>query len=220
MAQRDSGYERQEDELYETPVWVTQVIADWLRQVGVRSVWEPAAGPGKLASALRDAGMEVVATTSDFFLEEKIPKVDAIVTNPPYGPTRRGDMATQFARTARGTEIPIVAMLLPVDFDSAKGRRNLFGDCPTFAGKIVLLDRIVWFERPGAAPSSNHAWFVWAKAHTGLPWILYRGKNGVSDAIEARLKQISDIPKYLGDGEGRPPATPSRRRGAIERSSV
>jgi hypothetical protein len=52
-------------------------------------------------------------------------------------------------------------MLLRVDFDLAKTRADLFRDNPRFAGKSVLRDRIVWFEQPGAAPSDDHAWFVW-----------------------------------------------------------
>jgi tRNA G10 N-methylase Trm11 len=63
--------------------------------------------------------------------------VDAIVTNPPYG-----RLATPFIRHALSLDVPIVAMLLRVDFDSAKTRRDLFADCPYFAGKITLLDRI------------------------------------------------------------------------------
>lgn len=220
MAQRNSGYERQADELYETPAWVAKVISRWLQSVGVRSIWEPAAGPGKLAAALRDEGYAVTTTTSDFFIQEKIPKVDAIVTNPPYGPHRRGDLAAQFARTARGTGIPIIAMLLPVDFDSAKSRRDLFADCPRFAGKIVLLDRIVFFDRPGAAPSTNHAWFVWDAGDGHMPWIAYGSKGGSLDASEVRVRQDDNQRQHQGNGEERPPATPGGGRRAVKRSQI
>jgi hypothetical protein len=48
-------------------------------------------------------------------------------------------------------------MLLRVDFDSGKTRTPPFRDCPAFAEKVVLLDRIMWF--PGTVgPSMNHAW--------------------------------------------------------------
>ena len=62
MAQRGSGYERQPDELYETPRWVAAVIGQWLREAGVRSVWEPAPGSGRFAGYLRDEGCEVTTT--------------------------------------------------------------------------------------------------------------------------------------------------------------
>jgi hypothetical protein len=48
-----------------------------------------------------------------------------------------------------------VAMLLRTDFDHAKGRQHLFGQCPIFAKKLVLTRRIVWFEGPKAARHST-----------------------------------------------------------------
>lgn len=33
--------------------------------------------------------------------------------------------------------------------------------------------RIVWFERKGAAPSFNHAWYIWDWEHRGFPTIAY-----------------------------------------------
>lgn len=43
----------------------------------------------------------------------------------------------------------LIAMLLRTDFDRAKTRRHLFGDCVTFAKKLVLTKRMVrglqWF---------------------------------------------------------------------------
>jgi hypothetical protein len=72
--------------------------------------------------------------------------------------------------------LPIIALLLTVDFDSAPTRRDLFADCKEFAGKLVLLDRIVFFERPNAKPSANHAWFLWDRGNLGRPTIRYGAK--------------------------------------------
>jgi hypothetical protein len=70
--------------------------------------------------------------------------------------------------------VPVVVMLLRVDFYSGKTRTNLFRGCKAFAGKIVLLDRITWFEREGAAgPSENHSWYILNKRHKGPPTIGY-----------------------------------------------
>ena len=54
MAQRQSGYQRQPDDEYETPSWVGQVVAPYLGHC--RHVWDPANGPAsKIArEALRD----------------------------------------------------------------------------------------------------------------------------------------------------------------------
>jgi hypothetical protein len=101
-------------------------------------------------------------------------RIDGICTNPPYGVS--GRLACQFIAHALEL-VPVVAMLLRVDFDSGKTRTNLFRDCKTFDRKIVLLDRIVWFERKGAqGPSDNHCWLIWNVRHRGPPTIGYAGK--------------------------------------------
>lgn len=177
MSQRASGYERRPDEDYPTPDWVAAAIAGYLR-VRALHIWEPAAGNGALADALVDRGFGVIPTT-DNFLARAVPpdsRIDAIVTNPPYGDDRRGGQACSFIRHALSFEVAIVAMLLRIDFDSAKSRVWLFRDNPRFAGKITLLHRIQWF--PGdSGPSDNHAWFLWDRAHRGPPWIEYAARS-------------------------------------------
>ena len=212
MAQRDSGYPRQADELYETPKWVAKVVAPWLRVQSVREIWEPAAGPGRLAAALWEEGFLVHATSANFFTTEKIPAVDAIVTNPPYGRSRNGNVAAAFVRTALGMRIPIVAMLMPVDFDSGKTRQDIFRHCSAFIGKIVLLDRIVFFQRPGAAPSTNHAWFLWGHGRRQMrPWIAYGLENGEEDASQIWIGSGDSQSEHFGDGPLGPAPAPSHR---------
>lgn len=176
MSRVTRDYPRQADEEYNTPPWVGGVIADWLARHGVRTIWEPAPGRGQLGRALAACGFSVRETDGDFLeMGTSWPEDrDALVTNPPYG--KRGELAEQFIRHAvYGLRAPIAAFLLRVDYDSAKTRRDIFADCPTFAGKIVLLDRIVWFERKGGkSPSENHAWFIWDRSHLERrPWIAY-----------------------------------------------
>jgi hypothetical protein len=176
MSQRNSGYVRQEMEDYSTPPWVGAVIARWLQRQSVRSIWEPAPGRGQLGRALAAHGFSVHETDTDFFLFPQAMEVDALVTNPPYG--KRGELAERFIRRALDMNVPIAAFLLRVDYDSAKTRADIFRDCPSFAGKIVLLDRIVWFEREGGkSPSENHAWFIWDRWNQpSRPGIAYGGK--------------------------------------------
>jgi hypothetical protein len=68
---------------------------------------------------------------------------------------------------------PLVAMLLRTDYDHAKTRQHLFGQCPKFAKKLVLTKRIRWFENSIGAPSFNHAWYIWNRMHFGNPAIVY-----------------------------------------------
>ena len=180
MSQRNSGYERKERDLYETPEWVTLAVKPYIPQGAV--VWEPACASGKIANVLAEDhavyGTDVVATwehgvtNKDFLLQTDLPelwngersgpvKPSAIVTNPPFN-----RMAEKFIRHGIGLLQPVkgwMAMLLPVDFDSGKTRRDMFGMCGGYAGKLVLTSRIIWFERDDGTdnPSANHAWFLW-----------------------------------------------------------
>jgi hypothetical protein len=186
MAQRNSGYERKPSEFYETPAWVTEAVVPYLRG---GPIWEPAAGGGTMLKVLRTRflsfGSDIEPAAHgihelDFLAADTracTPKsCGAIVTNPPYS------MAPEFCRHALKMMGPVagqVAMLLRVDFDSGKTRRDLFQDNPAWAKKIVLLDRIEWFEpEPGkGGPSENHAWYLWDFQHKGDPAIRYATKQ-------------------------------------------
>jgi len=194
MAQRVSGYTRIVGEVYETPSWVLKVLADnWLCGRCIYT-WDPADGPSsKLANSLRVEGFRVIATNDDFLIKRSLPDpdIEAIVMNPPYG--HGGRQAHQFVAHALNLT-SIVAALLKVDFDSGKTRTSLFGNCPYFAGKLILLDRITWFEPAIASPSENYAWHMWSRAHRGPPTIQY-ARNP--------LQHLSNRDQHAGDGEAR-----------------
>lgn len=199
MSQRDSGYERKERDLYETPEWVTKALVPHIPAY-VKSVYEPAAGNGKMIRALGDAGYVVhaddVSEGRDFLQCGGPLSVWAIITNPPYV------HASEFIEQALMLMRPVpglVAMLLGNDFDHAKTRQHFFSGCPAFAKKVVLTKRIKWFDGPvpckhcGATgqqdgikckpcngkgekvqgPSENHAWFIWDWTHHGAPTLAY-----------------------------------------------
>jgi hypothetical protein len=176
MSQRESGYERKERDLYETPEWVTEAL---LPSLALAHFWEPAQGSGKMARVLSRIGPVTgtdIETGCDFLRTNHLPHVmcAAIVTNPPY------ELAAEFCEHALRLMEPVqgfVAMLLRTDFDHAKSRTHLFRDCPAFAKKLVLMKRIVWFAdangKPKASPSFNHAWYIWDWKHEGPPTIGY-----------------------------------------------
>jgi hypothetical protein len=172
MSQRPSGYARQPDENYTTPLWVVATLLTQFR-APIRCAWDPCAGSGKLVAALRAQGINAVGTTEDFLtVAAPPPEVDSVITNPPYGPNKRGELAVRFIEHALKLPVLRVAMLLRVDFDSAFNRQHIFRRCPDFAGKIILLNRIRWFEGP-SGPSDNHSWFLWDRSHLGPPTIHY-----------------------------------------------
>lgn len=169
-------YERQPLDHYQTPPAATLAL---LRAIEIpRSrIWEPCTGGGKMVTALRGAGHDVIASDvhdygvmrMDFvrdFLSighGEVSGYNHIITNPPYGP--RNSWVIKFIDKAlelrpRGG---IVAMLLPVDYDSGITRSRAFMECPYFRMKVTLLGRIQWFDDRDKA-ADNHAWFVWGDA--------------------------------------------------------
>jgi hypothetical protein len=175
VSQRESGYERKERDLYETPAWVTLALIRHLpgRLRPGMNVYEPAAGSGKMLRVLADVGFMMDAddiSEGRDFLQCSRANHSAIITNPPY------NIATEFVTHAIGLTAPqngIVAMLLRTDFDHAKTRAKLFSECPVFSKKVVLTKRIQWFEESKGSPSFNHAWFIWDWKHVGPPTLGY-----------------------------------------------
>jgi hypothetical protein len=163
MSQRISGYARRADDLYETPSWVTSALRPHM-QNGKRSVliWEPACGNGAIADVLKTwVGCGVHATDRSMgldFLKLDTGICDWVITNPPYDQAEAFiDKALDAVAHCNGR----VAMLLRVDFDSAKTRQRLFGRNPFFAKKLVLTSRIRWIPGTSGSPSFNHAWYIW-----------------------------------------------------------
>ncbi len=168
MSQRASGWARKENELYQTPAWCTQALIPHLPWIGGKA-WEAACGGGWMSQVLKQEGFDVIETDKqkgeDFFAFECAGEARAIVTNPPY------NEATEFIEHALKLMEPcqgFVAVLLRVDFDSAKTRAHMFADHPAWWKKLVLRRRIVWFEGE-KSPSFNHAWYVWNWRHAGGP---------------------------------------------------
>lgn len=171
MAQRHSEYERRPREDYPTPSWTTRTLLPYLNRARINYVWDPAPGSGKLVRALRTEGLTTFGNRRDFLKCEELPdpRVQAIITNPPFGGA--GKLACQFIEHALLFD-KTICMLLRVDFDSARTRTHLFRGNAFFAGKLVLLNRIDWWPGP-ATSSTNHAWFIWDVKHSGPPTIGY-----------------------------------------------
>jgi hypothetical protein len=168
MAKRNSGYDRKADDFYPTPSWVTETILPYIPN-GIKRIWEPSAGKGAMLDVFSAANFGVLGTdlnecaekhiaAKDFLAVDELPEwVEAIITNPPY------DKAAKFIEKAlnisEGRNV-FIAFLLREDFDCAKGRRHLFGECADFYAKVVLTKRIKFFDGP-SSPSENHSWYVW-----------------------------------------------------------
>jgi hypothetical protein len=172
MSQRVSGFARIPDEQYQTVPWPVHALLRHLPKP--QCAWDPCdRGDGLLIDTLVRCKTNAVGTEHDFLLINEPPVgVDTLICNPPYGENRRGEMAVAFIEHALALKVPRIAMLLRCDFDSAITRQHLFRNEPRFAFKLVLLNRIKWFDGP-SSPSDNHAWFVCIQDNEDLPTIRY-----------------------------------------------
>ena len=168
MSQRHSEYDLLPSDSYYTPAWVTEAllaIEDF-----PKNIWEPAAGNGHMTEVLKQRGHDVVSGDIQWGPQMDFLKLgadwmgqrEAIVTNPPYS----NGLAEKFVRHALKLTDPVngkVAMLLPLAWDSAKTRRDLFAEHPAFKAKYTLTRRIRWenLKQKKNGPSQNHAWYVW-----------------------------------------------------------
>jgi hypothetical protein len=118
VSQRDSGYDRKPFDRYETPAWVTAALSPHIKKLA-HHVWEPAAGSGVMAEALRGAGYRVYATDIesgvDFLKTEALPDlVQCVCTSPPYNLAREFiEHSLRLTRPVGG----VVAMLLRTDYE-------------------------------------------------------------------------------------------------------
>jgi hypothetical protein len=187
MGKHENGYTRVPRDVYTTPGWCIDALAEHV-QLERLKIWECAANSGRMVRALEARGAKVFASDIEAhdgldavfdFLTPGLPpglsSWDGVVTNPPWG--ERNRLAEAFIR--RGLDHlnqhgGFLALLLPTDFDSAVSRLQLFCD-HRFTARISLTARPVWFQRTDGkreAPKENCAWFVWSRPtlrHPGPP---------------------------------------------------
>jgi hypothetical protein len=155
VAQRNSEYARQADDLYVTPRWVYEEL--YKVEPWAEFAWDPAPEDRYDVDFLKDDLTKMVGLD--------------IATNPPFS------LADAFIKQSLAiTEAPRgkVAMLLPYTFDAAKSRR-LIWQYP-FKIRYNITTRIRWLNltQKKAGPSTNHCWYVWDWNFRGNPrvgWI-------------------------------------------------
>jgi hypothetical protein len=186
---RPDEYERQAQDFYPTPDWVTQCLLDTVPLRG--TVLEPCAGLGAMAKVIADAGHQVVASdlvrrdgsvypilASDA-LQAALPVgVQAIVSNPPY--TR--DLLPQLVDHWLGLLKPVsgqLCLLLLAQWGESASGQALTTRHPAYAGRVRLPRRIRWFPKKAgdSSPQHNHCWVVWdwARDQTQMPFDISAG---------------------------------------------
>lgn len=102
---------------FQTPNYATEIIIPFLgRVVNINTIWECAAGLGKIAKRLREDGFDVLETDLaykelglNFLTDTPDFGFDAIVTNPPFSLKRK------FYERCRQYDVPF-ALLIPADY--------------------------------------------------------------------------------------------------------
>lgn len=192
-----SGYARQEDDRYFTPVWPTEDVL--LPNVEfAQHILECAVGDGGIAEVLKahghivfgidinpDPAVDLVANFLTWNNPDKI--AFDVVSNTPYG-----DLGRQFIEWALEITKPHkgkVAFLFPLAFARAITRQHLFENCQQFTLKIELTKRISWtnieqkLDKNGkpVMPAQDHCWLVWDWNNQEPSKIIFAPKRGEAD---------------------------------------
>src|SRR6266705_3681982 len=109
MSQRASGYARIPDEQYQTISWPVHALLCHLPKP--QCACDPCdRGDGLLIDTLLRCKINAVGTEHDFLrIIEPPVKVDTLITSPPYGENRRGEMAVAFVQHALALKLPRIA---------------------------------------------------------------------------------------------------------------
>ena len=191
-AMSNLGYDRVEDDFYATPTWMIENILPTLINRGLvnrgTKFVEPACGDGAISKVLEN--WELVTYSSDLcdrgygtpgkdFLQSTVADLrdgTFIFTNPPFG-----NLAEQFVRHAlkltKNVKNGRVGMILRNEWDSGKGRMDLFQNHPAFCMKITYTTRPRWIANTKGSPRHNYAAFFWDWNNKSDPVIQYINKN-------------------------------------------
>lgn len=188
---------------FPTPPWATRALCEWLLfegliELGLGTVWEPAAGEGHMARPLGEYFGEVWASdvhdygvgipTSDFLIANTGPRYperpDWVITNPPFL------LAGGFIERARRVAVEGFAMLARTSFiEGVRRYEEIFRDTPP---SLVLqfTERVPMHKGRLTATGSTataYCWLIWVDGVKGarLAWI---------PPCRRRLERAGDYP--------------------------
>lgn len=163
---------RDGNDFWGTPYCLTgALISDVIPKLPPGLIWEPAAGDGKFAEAIRRAGHEVLATdidTCDFLTDVPPTVVSAIVTNPPFN--RIDPFINRALALLDDGLTDAVVLLMRLDHLAAKRRTSALAR----AVEIRLCPwRPRWIEGTTTSPRWTFCWVRWVRHHPGPPTIMW-----------------------------------------------
>jgi hypothetical protein len=186
-------FERQPEDHYVEPLWVSERLFEILDLPAASSVWDPACGFGRIVRAAAAHGHDALGTdikprwignpdgphnpaarfhTRDFFGAGFNGRdTDMIVSNPPF------DRAQEFADLALARTRRMVALLLPTKWLNGAKRARWRQSTPLHLvmpinprpsmppGHVLLAG-----EKAGGG-TVDFAWFVWLHGYRGKPMV-------------------------------------------------
>jgi hypothetical protein len=170
------AYAERGRDCYATPLCAARALIAAEGAALPSRVWEPCAGTGGIATALRAGGYAVICSdiaeqgfplhfVADFFATKEAPvATSGIVSNPPYR------WANKFVEHALALS-PYVALLLRLAFLESVRRSAILegaGLCRVhvFKRRLPFMHRANW-TGPRASSAIPFAWFVWSRGHRG-----------------------------------------------------
>lgn len=147
-------------DLFQTPNYAVDILMPFIRQLHLReSIWECAAGLGKIVKRLSDHNYFAVGTDLkdgfNFLTDSPEFKFGCIVTNPPFSLKRK------FYEQCRSYDVPF-ALLIPADYSGWIIKAVQEG-----AEKIIPTRRIDYITPTGLSGAGGHTsyyhsmWLTW-----------------------------------------------------------
>lgn len=201
-------WERKPADLYPTPVNAVEAIMEVIKVLGIKKVWEPACGDGRIARVLEWHGIEVHGTDFrehtgyghgglDFINDDPAEKwgwdvegmgFDAIITNPPFS------LAREFIEKSLKIA-PAVIMLVKQNYYNTDNRFDFFGEHRP-AMFLPLTWRLAFLPERGKSPLMDCAWAIWIRDGEKL----YDADGRQVDACLMEPVRKKVYPGYHGPG--------------------
>ena len=147
-----------EQDLFETPLEMTNLLSDILPTLVGKKVLEPCHGNGAITDYLRSSGMDVMArdkytmVESHDFLTEPIPdEIDVVITNPPFN--QKYEFLTKLSAWGK-----MFILLLPVESLFTKKGFPVFQSFPF--GMIIFNGKSSFLHAGKQRQVSGCAWFL------------------------------------------------------------
>ena len=156
--QKSSFEKATEQDLFETPLEMTNLLSDILPTLVGKKVLEPCHGNGAITDYLRSSGMDVMArdkytmVESHDFLTEPIPdEIDVVITNPPFN--QKYEFLTKLSAWGK-----MFILLLPVESLFTKKGFPVFQSFPF--GMIIFNGKSSFLHAGKQRQVSGCAWFL------------------------------------------------------------